>query len=166
MTRAPTYPIHRNRRNSISIRFSVRSIRFSRCGPGPVGPRPPASLALGGKEIHYPPRGAESRGSSRSTGPPQPGGRRGGPGRLPPAKEKNPRVGGRGRRAGAQGIRPGPHGAPSEAVRGQREARERPAPRAGAGPGACLYAYISDRRSLNQLDELALADLQRRPDQG
>ena len=30
--RAPTYPIHRNRRNSISIRFSVRSIRFSRCG--------------------------------------------------------------------------------------------------------------------------------------
>ena len=32
MTRAPTYPIHRNRRNSISIRFSVRSIRFSRCG--------------------------------------------------------------------------------------------------------------------------------------
>ena len=74
MTRAPTYPIHRNRRNSISIRFSVRSIRFSRCGPGPVGPRPPASLALGGKEIHYPPRGAESRGSFRSTGPPQPGG--------------------------------------------------------------------------------------------
>ena len=77
MTRAPTYPIHRNRRNSISIRFSVRSIRFSRCGPGPVGPRPPASLALGGKEIHYPPRGAESRGSFRSTGPPQPGGGRG-----------------------------------------------------------------------------------------
>lgn len=74
MTRAPTYPIHRNRRNSISIRFSVRSIRFSRCGPRAVGPRPPASLALGGKEIHYPPRGAESRGSSRSTGPPQPGG--------------------------------------------------------------------------------------------
>ena len=74
MTRAPTYPIHRNRRNSISIRFSVRSIRFSRCGPGPVGPRPPASLALGGKEIHYPPRGAESRGSFRSTGPPQPRG--------------------------------------------------------------------------------------------
>ena len=80
MTRAPTYPIHRNRRNSISIRFSVRSIRFSRCGPRAVGPRPPASLALGGKEIHYPPRGAESRASSRSTGPPQPGGRRGGRG--------------------------------------------------------------------------------------
>ena len=74
MTRAPTYPIHRNRRNSISIRFSVRSIRFSRCGPRAIGPRPPASLALGGKEIHYPPRGAESRGSSRSTGPPQPEG--------------------------------------------------------------------------------------------
>ena len=49
-------------------------------GSGPFGPRPPASLALGGKEIHYPPRGAESRASSRSTGPPQPGGgtRRGG----------------------------------------------------------------------------------------
>ena len=62
MTRAPTYPIHRNRRNSISIRFSVRSIRFSRCGPGPVGPRPPASLALGGKEIHYPPWRARVKG--------------------------------------------------------------------------------------------------------
>ena len=45
---------------------------------------------------------------------------------------------------------------------GARKAR----PRAGAGPGACLYAYICDRRSLNQLDELALANLQRRPDQG
>ena len=75
MTRAPTYPIHRNRRNSISIRFSVRSIRFSRCGPGPVGPRPPASLALGGKEIHYPPRAPGSRAGPRSTGTPQPGGR-------------------------------------------------------------------------------------------
>ena len=104
MTRAPTYPIHRNRRNSISIRFSVRSIRFSRCGPRAVGPRPPASLALGGKEIHYPPRGAESRASSRSTGPPQPGGRR--DGRLPacpcmrparPRKSKKPPGGGQGK---------------------------------------------------------------------
>lgn len=40
MTRAPTYPIHRNRRNSISIRFSVRSIRFSRCGPRALRPSP------------------------------------------------------------------------------------------------------------------------------
>ena len=40
MTRAPTYPIHRNRRNSISIRFSVRSIRFSRCGPRAARPSP------------------------------------------------------------------------------------------------------------------------------
>ena len=99
MTRAPTYPIHRNRRNSISIRFSVRSIRFSRCGPGPVGPRPPASLALGGKEIHYPPRGAESRGSSRSTGPPQPGGGRrakgNGRGRTGRPGRAAPRQGGR-----------------------------------------------------------------------
>ena len=40
MTRAPTYPIHRNRRNSISIRFSVRSIRFSRCGLRACRPSP------------------------------------------------------------------------------------------------------------------------------
>ena len=112
MTRAPTYPIHRNRRNSISIRFSVRSIRFSRCGPGPVGPRPPASLALGGKEIHYPPRGAESRGSSRSTGPPQPGGAQGAGERAGAAR-------------GAQRGGQGPEG-------GARKTR----PRAGAGPGA------------------------------
>ena len=38
--RAPTYPIHRNRRNSISIRFSVRSIRFSRCGLRAARPSP------------------------------------------------------------------------------------------------------------------------------
>ena len=40
MTRAPTYPIHRNRRNSISLRFSVRSIRFSRCGLRAARPSP------------------------------------------------------------------------------------------------------------------------------
>ena len=105
MTRAPTYPIHRNRRNSISIRFSVRSIRFSRCGLRAIGPRPPASLALGGKEIHYPPRGAESRGSSRSTGPPQPGGGAG-LGACPPRKSKSPRggPGARGRAEAARGA--------------------------------------------------------------
>lgn len=166
MTRAPTYPIHRNRRNSISIRFSVRSIRFSRCGPRAVGPRPPASLALGGKEIHYPPRGAESRASSRSTGPPQPGGAGRGPG-----THGAPCGTGRGQRPRRDAReRAGPHGAPCGTGRGQRPRPERGArkarPRAGAGPGACLYAYICDRRSLNQLDELALANLQRRPDQG
>ena len=165
MTRAPTYPIHRNRRNSISIRFSVRSIRFSRCGLRPFGPRPPASLALGGKEIHYPPRGAESRASSRSTGPPQPGSRggpcRGGASARWTTSEALEREKGK----------PKPHGAPCGTGRGRRPGpgRTRKArPCAGAGLGACLYAYmcICDRRSLNQLDELALTNLQRRPDQG
>ena len=113
MTRAPTYPIHRNRRNSISIRFSVRSIRFSRCGPRAVGPRPPASLALGGKEIHYPPRGAESRASSRSTGPPQPGGWPQGGGCPPRKKEKPP-----GRPGGKEGAaRRRPYGAKKRPAR-------------------------------------------------
>ena len=104
MTRAPTYPIHRNRRNSISIRFSVRSIRFSRCGLRAVGPRPPASLALGGKEIHYPPRGAESRGSFRSTGPPQPGGA-GGRGRTGrPARRSEAQAGREGKGRGRTGL--------------------------------------------------------------
>ena len=148
MTRAPTYPIHRNRRNSISIRFSVRSIRFSRCGPGPVGPRPPASLALGGKEIHYPPRGAESRGSFRSTGPPQPGG--GGNWRGPDKEE--------GRPAGRPEA-----GAPGGAARGAQRGGQGPEGRrekgpppcrggprcGGAGPcagwGACMHARIRGR---------------------
>ena len=128
MTRAPTYPIHRNRRNSISIRFSVRSIRFSRCGPGPVGPRPPASLALGGKEIHYPPRGAESRGSSRSTGPPQPGG--GGNWRGPDKEEGRPA--GRPEAGGPGGAARGAQRGGQGSKGGARKAR----PRAGAGPGA------------------------------
>lgn len=133
MTRAPTYPIHRNRRNSISIRFSVRSIRFSRCGPGPVGPRPPASLALGGKEIHYPPRGAESRGSFRSTGPPQPGGW------------------GLGLRPGKGALRDGQR---PEARAGRKEGLPpcRGGPRCGgAGPcagwGACMHARIRGRNT-------------------
>ena len=134
MTRAPTYPIHRNRRNSISIRFSVRSIRFSRCGPGPVGPRPPASLALGGKEIHYPPRGAESRGSFRTTGPPQPGG-------------GEARAFARRRDALRDGQRP-------EARAGRKEGLPpcRGGPRCGgAGPcagwGACMHARIRGRNT-------------------
>ena len=90
MTRAPTYPIHRNRRNSISIRFSVRSIRFSRCGLKglPALALPPRSRSAARRYI-TPPRGAESRASSRSTGPPQPGGagRRGLP---PPQNRKAP----------------------------------------------------------------------------
>ena len=175
MTRAPTYPIHRNRRNSISIRFSVRSIRFSRCGLRAIGPRPPASLALGGKEIHYPPRGAESRGSSRSTGPPQPGARarQEGPGRLPPPQKKKAPgwTGGNGKGRGRTGRRGGGsarrEGGGRPCGSGGGAGKGGPPPNMkGAGLGACLHAYMHDRRGLNQLDELALADLQRRPDQG
>ena len=91
MTRAPTYPIHRNRRNSISIRFSVRSIRFSRCG------------LKGRSALALPPR---SRSAARRyitplAGPSQ--------GQVPAPQGLHNQGGGRG--AGARGLRGhGPHG--------------------------------------------------------
>ena len=165
MTRAPTYPIHRNRRNSISIRFSVRSIRFSRCGLRALRPSPSRLARARRQGDTLPPsrgrvkgefplhRASTTRGGRAARGEGRPAGRAGG---------RRPRRDAR--------ERAGPHGAPCDTGRGQRPRPERGArkarPRAGAGPGACLYAYICDRRSLNQLDELALANLQRRPDQG
>ena len=102
MTRAPTYPIHRNRRNSISIRFSVRSIRFSRCGPR--APRPsPSRLARARRQGDtLPPSRGRVKGeltlhrasTTRGAGLPL------------PAKAKSPRVGpgARGRAEAARGA--------------------------------------------------------------
>ena len=136
MTRAPTYPIHRNRRNSISIRFSVRSIRFSRCGPRAARPSPSRLARAQRQGDTLPPSRARVKGraalhrdsTTRRAGA-------GGGGR--------PLVGGAGKR-GPPGDGRGP-------------------PPARRGRASRLPVYT--RRGLNQLDELALADLQRRPGQ-
>ncbi len=95
MTRAPTYPIHRNRRNSISIRFSVRSIRFSRCGPRACRPSPSRLARARRQGDTLPP----SRGRVKGKFPlHRASTTRGGP---PPQKRKKPpgRPGGKGRAA-------------------------------------------------------------------
>ena len=117
MTRAPTYPIHRNRRNSISIRFSVRSIRFSRCGLRALRPSPSRLARARRQGDTLPPWRARVKGElalhRAST-------TRGGGGVMgrarattPPDKKKAP---GRGQRAPSQGARDkvGPHGAPRQ----------------------------------------------------
>ena len=178
MTRAPTYPIHRNRRNSISIRFSVRSIRFSRCGPGPVGPRPPASLALGGKEIHYPPRGAESRGGEfplhrasttrgggnwrgpdkeegRPAGRPEAGGPGGAKGRPAPVQGRAP-VRGRGPLRGLGSLHACPN-TRSKPPRKRRKAPGRPGGKEKGRPKAAPMARESALRERGSLSSRSLA---------
>ena len=108
MTRAPTYPIHRNRRNSISIRFSVRSIRFSRCGLRACRPSPSRLARARRQGDTLPP----SRGRVK--------------GELALHRASTTRGGaGCARRRAPCGTGRGPEG-------GARKAR----PRAGAGPGA------------------------------
>ena len=106
MTRAPTYPIHRNRRNSISIRFSVRSIRFSRCGLRACRPSPSRLARARRQGDTLPP----SRGRVK--------------GELALHRASTTR-GGRAARG---------EGRPAGRAGGRREARERPAPVQGRAP--------------------------------